>query len=140
MWLLRDTRLGQGLGPLGPGAPGPTLQDTHGKCTTYCQAGYLLSGKANYCQACTQPLHRLAANNRRHAPKRFRIHAPNNRILCTQPLHRDAPKRRILCTQKSPHTCTQFPRILYFLKNRNMVQDLSRSVPMVSRSPGYPPK
>ncbi len=91
-------------GPGHPG-PGPKLQDTHGECnyllsgrlptvrqTTYCQANYLLSklgavthgesnyllsGKATYCQACTQPLHRLAPNNRILAPKSFRI-------LCTQ--------------------------------------------------------
>ena len=40
-----------------------------------------------YCQASTQPLHRLAPNNRIHAPKCFHIHAPNNRIICTQQAH-----------------------------------------------------
>ena len=109
---------GPGPGPLGPGAWGP-LGPRYGirveSVTTYCQASYLLSGKATYCQACTQPLHRLAPNNRIHAPKSFRIgephtlhpttaylhprasayFAPSNGILCTQPLHRLAPKIRI---------------------------------------------
>ena len=71
---------GPGPGPLGPGAwgpLGPSYRVHMESLTTYCQANYLLSGKATYCQPCTQPLHRLA---------------PNNRTLCTQPF---------------PHTCTQ---------------------------------
>ena len=80
----------QGLWTMGPigGAWGL------GKAT-YSQAklptvrqSYLLSGKATYCQACTQPLHRLAPNNRIHAPKSPHIHGthiwfkPHTQHLC----------------------------------------------------------
>ena len=47
--------------------------------TTYCQASYLLSGKATYCQASyllsgkLSAVMKLAPNFRIHAPKRFRI-------------------------------------------------------------------
>ena len=113
----------------------PKLQDTHGECnyllsgrlptvrqTTYCQASYLLSGKATYSQA-KLPTVRHAPNNRIHAPNRaidmhpkaaymhpkgIDMHpkvsiyfAPNFRMLCTQPSHRHAPKRHRWCTQNS---------------------------------------
>ena len=61
-------------GPWGP--LGPRYRIHRESVTTYCQADYLLAGKATYCQACTQPLHRLAPHNRIHASK-IRIHAPN---------------------------------------------------------------
>ena len=64
--------------------------------------------------------------------------APNNRILCTQPLHRHAPKRRIHAPKSSrihaPNLC-DFSKIL---KVCRMAQDLSKSVPMVFRTPGNP--
>ena len=41
--------------------------------TTYCQAGYLVSGRLSAAV-------RLAPNNRIHAPKSFHIDAPSNRI------------------------------------------------------------
>ena len=69
-------------------------------CTqTFPHTDYLLSGKATYCRAGFQPLwnlHPTAAymhpNDSAYmhpttayfAPKRFRIHAPKRRILCTQ--------------------------------------------------------
>ena len=81
--------------------------------TTFCQASYLLSGKATYCQASYLQSGKLPTV--RHAPNRsidmhpkgIDMHpkvsiyfAPNFRILCTQPSHRHAPKRHRLCTQK----------------------------------------
>ena len=111
---------GPGPGPLGPGAWGP-LGPRCGirveNVTTYCQAGYLLSGKlptvrqsylqsgklptvrqsylqsgkATYSQACTQQPHTCTQPSHRHAPKRHR-HAPKS-------IHRLAPNFRILCTQ-----------------------------------------
>ena len=106
---------GPGPGPLGPGAWGP-LGPRCGirvaTVTTYCQAGYLPSGKlptirqATYCQASylLSGMHPnvaayFAPNNRIHAPNRsidmhpkgIDMHpkvsiyfAPNFRILCTQ--------------------------------------------------------
>ena len=63
------------------------------KQATYCQASYLLSGRlsavmkqATYSQASylqsgrLSAVMKLAPNFRIHAPKRFRIHAPNFRI------------------------------------------------------------
>ena len=101
------------FGPGALGAPGPKLQDTHGECnyllsgklptvrqttycqslgplhmeslTTYCQAGYLLSGRLSAAV-------RDAPNNRIHAPKSFRILCTQQPHTCTQPLHRHAPK------------------------------------------------
>ncbi len=56
--------------------------------TTYCQAGYLLSGRLSAAV-------RDAPNNRIHAPKSFRIDAPNNRI--------HAPNRSIYMHPKSAY-------------------------------------
>ena len=52
-------------------------------CGYYCQAGYLLSGKLTYCQSGMHPnvSAYFAPNNRTHAPKRFRIHAPNTAYI-----------------------------------------------------------
>ena len=108
--------MGQGPGPLGQGAgaPGPKLQDTHGKCnyllsgrlptvrqTTYCQANYLLSklgavthGESN----CLLSGRLLQAG-----------YLLSGRLTAVV---KDAPKRRMLCTRKSPHTCTRFPTFL----------------------------
>ena len=81
-------------GPWGP--LGPRCRIRVETVTTYCQAGYLLSGKLptighapkrsrRLCtqqpHRCTQPIHRHAPKRHRHAPKRLHRLAPNNRIL-----------------------------------------------------------
>ena len=69
----------RGRGRLGQGPLGPSYRIHMEIVTTYCKAVYLLSGKlptvvqATHCQACSQPLHRLAPNNRTHAPTSFHI-------------------------------------------------------------------
>ena len=128
------------LGPIGPskapGPMGPSLGDGE---------SYLQSGKATYCQACTQQphtcpqtSHRHAPKSRRHAPKSIHRLAPNNRTLCTQPLQRHAPKRRIHAPKSSRIHAPRLCDLLKILKVCRMVQDLSKSVPMVFRSPGNP--
>ena len=120
---------------------------------------YLQSGKATYCQA-KLPTVRQAPNRSIDLhpttaylhPRVSAYFAPSNRILCTQPLHRLAPNFRILCTQTfhkhAPKRHRDFapkssrihaPKLCDFfeiLKVCRMVQDLSKSVPRVFRSPG----
>ena len=142
--------------PLGQGPGGPWAQDV----------GYVWRvslptvRQATYCQACTQPLHRLAPSNRIHAPRSLHRLAPNNGILCTQqphtctqPLHRlaakiridapksfhiHAPKIRILCTQPFYNHFVALDMFLLFLINCFMTRDLTRNAPRVFRSPGNP--
>ena len=52
----------------------PSYRIRMGSVTTYCQAGYLLSRRLSSAV-------RDAPKRRIHAPKSFRIHAPNIRIL-----------------------------------------------------------
>ena len=59
-----------GPGPLG--APGPRCRIRVVHVTTYCQASYLLTGKLPTVRQAISRM-KLAPNNRRHAPKRFRI-------------------------------------------------------------------
>ena len=61
--------------------------------TTYCQAGYLLSDRLT-------AVVRDAPKRRMHAPKSFRIHAPNNCI--------HAPNRSI---DMHPTTAYLHPRV-----------------------------
>ena len=69
----------------------------------------LLSGKATYCQA-SKGLLSGKAKTVRHAPKSFRIHAPNIRILCTQAFPHTRTQNPHTCTHEFPHTCAQeFP-------------------------------
>ena len=106
----------------GPGGPlGPSYRIRMESVTTYCQAGYLLSGRLSAAV-------RDAPNNSIHAPKSFRIHAPNNRILarksfcilCTQAFLHTCTQNPHTCTQKFPHTCILFRiyiKIQYLLIN-----------------------
>ena len=106
-WIFIMSLFFVGPRPLGPG---PMVQGPWGPWGPSLGDGesYLQSGKATYCQACTQqphtctqPSHRHALKSRIHAPKSIHRLAPNNRILCTQPSHRHAPKRHRFCTQKA---------------------------------------
>ena len=147
----------EGLGPRPLGPIGPMVQGPWGpwgpawgmgKATysqaklptvrqaTYCQAKLPTVRQATYSQACTQPIHRHAPKRHRHAPKSLHRLAPNNRILCTQPLHRHAPKRRIHAPKSSRIHAPKLCVFLKILKVCRMAQDLSKSVPMVFRSPG----
>ena len=136
----------------GLGAPGPKLQDT----------GFQPLSEMHPITAYMHP--RVSADM--HPTSAY--FAPNNRIPCTQPFPHTCTQNPHTCTQKSPYRCTQQPhtlhptvsaymhpnsanmhpivyaymhqifRIFMFLKMCNMVQDLSRSVPRVFRSPGNP--
>ena len=152
---------GPGLGPLGPGAlgaPGPKMWDTRGdsnyllsgklptvRQATYCQAKLPTVRQATYSQACTQPIHRHAPKRHRHAPKRHR-HAPKS-------LHRLAPNNRVHAHTRAidmhpkgidfapKSSRIHAPKLFDFLEKLKvcrMAQDLSKSVPMVFRSPGKP--
>ena len=120
---------GPGPGPLGPGAwgpLGPRCRIRVESVTTYCQAGYLLSGKlptvrqsylqsgklptvrqsylqsgkATYSQA-KLPTVRHAPNNRIHAPNRaIDMHAKGTDMHPKVSIY-FAPNFRILCTQPS---------------------------------------
>ena len=127
------------LGPGPLGAPGPrcSLRVVH--VTTYCQASYLQSGmhptepqtctqKAQTCtqkypQTCTQLPHTLHPTSAYFAP---------NRAIDMHPKGIDfAPKSSRI---HAPKICD----FLKILKVCRMTQDLSKSVPMVFRSPGKP--
>ena len=95
--------------------------------TTYCQASYLLSGKlptirqATYCQASyllsgrLSAVMKLAPNNRIHAPKRLRIHAPNDRI--------HAPNRSI---DMHPKGIDMHPNVsIYFAPNNRIFSQVT---------------
>ena len=123
-----------GPGPLG--APGPRCRIRVVHVTTYCQAGYLLSGKL--------PTVRHAPNRAIDMhPKGIDMH-PKLSIDLHPTTAYFAPNRAIDMHPKGIDFAPESSRIhapkicdfLKFLKVCRMTQDLSKSLPMVFRSPG----
>ena len=114
-----------------------------GKLPTVRQS-YLLSGKlptvrqATYSQACTQPIHRHAPKRHRHAPKSLHRLAPNNRIHAPNRSIDMHPKGAYMHPKVAAYMHPKYVIFLKILKVCRMAQDLSKSVPMVFRSPGNP--
>ena len=142
---------------IGPKAPG--AHRAHGPRPLGPMGASLGLGKATYSQA-KLPTVRHAPNNRIHAPNRaidmhpkaaymhpkvsIDLHpttayfAPN-RAIDMHPKGTDfAPKRHRFAPKSSRIHAPNFRKFYIFLKVCRMVQDLSKSVPMVFRSPGKP--
>ena len=108
-----------GQGPLGPGAwgpLGPSYRIHMESVTNCCKAGYLLSGRPSAAvrDAPKRRIHApksflymhpttayFAPNNRIHAHKRFRIHAPKFRIHAPKSSRIHAPKSSRIHAPKS---------------------------------------
>ena len=148
-----------GLGPLG--APGPRCRIRVVHVTTYCQAGYLLSGKlptvrqATYSQAKLPTVRQSYLQSSMHPTTAYMHPTEPSKGIDMHPkvsidLHPTsvyfAPKRSIDMHPKGIDVAPKSSRIhapklcvfLKILEVCRMVQDPSKSVPMVFRSPGKP--
>ena len=79
--------------------------------TTYCQASYLLSGKATYCQAKLPTVRQATYCQASYlqSGKLPTVRQATYSQACTQPIHRHAPKRHRHAPKRLHILCTQQP-------------------------------